>query len=301
MADATVKSMPVIVRSGRTTSKFRSDSNELQKHVEKDITRGLANVVFKESDETLALLKQRIERGSMRSIRQIMPFIARSMIGSRQPNVGKQVFTLAATAETRSIRVAQGRQRADAIPGYSLFWEPLSPKTIKKKKQNKDLFFLHKGTLRKFFQANADLLVSGLGRTRVEIKKPVRKIVPGRGKQIVEMGSIRIHLAPNVYASQLPALQSGNWVDFDSDLKFEQKMGISGMTLKKLLGGAGHRKETKRTITYYNLIHRPLMQPVVSFWLLHKLPRLITNTIITTADKQGSGRDRGSSGKGFDL
>jgi hypothetical protein len=94
--------------------------------------------------------------------------------------------------------------------------------------------------------------------------------VRGRGRRTpVTIGQVRLTFLPQVPLSRLPGLMSGRVTDTDPKLRFERNLGLSSSALEKLEGpkhGAA--------------VHRPLLQPIITYWMLYRTPVLVQDAIL---------------------
>jgi hypothetical protein len=75
------------------------------------------------------------------------------------------------------------------------------------------------------------------------------------------LGALRIHIFPRIGPALLPGLASGRWTQTTTDGRFERQLFGNAQWVRKLAGPPGRQ--------------RPIMQPVVQFWILHRIPRAI--------------------------
>jgi hypothetical protein len=157
------------------------------------------------------------------------------------------------------------------------YWKVLSARTVKEQNQINP----SAGSGR-FFRRTGDLRLDLLGMARKYVKntgvvsvKTTGKLRDARGRftsaanvnKIVSLGEIQIRLMPNIRTGMLPGLLSGQNTDHDPSLSFEKKLGFSSEALKKLQGSGMPGG------------HRPLMQPVFTYWTLNRIPKVIAGAI----------------------
>lgn len=157
------------------------------------------------------------------------------------------------------------------------FWKVLSPRTVKE--QNKvsasagsGRFFRHTGALRLDLLGMARKYVKNTGVVTVTTTGKLRD---ARGRftsaanvtNVVPLGDLQIRLMPNIRTGMLPGLLSGQNTDHDPTLSFEKRLGFSSEALQKLAGSGMPGG------------HRPLMQPVFTYWTLNRIPKVIAGAI----------------------
>ncbi len=199
-------------------------------------------------------------------------FAANSMINLRSP---KGAANRQGMVDVRGPRDEDG---SDTIA----HWKPLAPRTIReqnsiKQEKSSGRFFSQYGNLRHELLGTAKRIVKSTGVVRVVFNKQSgrRKIRETDTK--VHIADFKIIVMPNIGRSVLPALGRnvrGFTLDqqYDSSLTFEKKLGISDASIRKLRGAGSGNFVIPGT-------HRPLLQPVFTYWTLNKIPRVIANSL----------------------
>lgn len=162
----------------------------------------------------------------------------------------------------------------------SITWKALSSGTLRKKagdhrasnakgrpQEAAREFFKHTGELRKELKALASSISKKTGTVRVGyIKNKAKSFNAYRSRQrFVSVGQLRITFVPDLQMRYLRSAQSGNLDDFDPNVMFERSLGISAESIKKLRG--------------VNYVHRPMLQPIFTYWVLNRMPRLVGGAI----------------------
>lgn len=155
-------------------------------------------------------------------------------------------------------------------------WTALSGRTVREQNQirgTKDSgkFFLQTGELRRQLITMARSMVKKTGSVSARIlNDETQKYIKIKATDtVVTLGKFRITLLPNLYPNALPALRGVT--TYNSDMKFERAIGLSEDMITKLQG--------PRFKEQGDLYHRPLLQPVFTYWTLFKVPKLIANQI----------------------
>lgn len=165
----------------------------------------------------------------------------------------------------------------------SLQWPQLRASTIKRKQRRgaRDPagFFADTGELYNYFKTTiGEAVVKGTGGVKVTFDKAAFVPTPNRSRPTVDqqIGSLRIKIAPRVTPAGLPALASGEWDDDSNERMPIERRILPSWVVKKLgrnLGGD---------------VFRPLFQPTLAFWLLHRIPRAISKALFDTVRAQQS-------------
>ena len=254
--------------TGRRVENFSTRANPFIDAMMKTMKNDLNKSIRDRTERELKVIKRSIENAADREIKRITPFIANTLIGMRSPSTGS--FELTPTFFGNDpLQVLRGPTKPGPRPFGSITWKPLSPNTLRSKSENKNRFFLHTGVLRQFFKQAAPGLLAAIGKTRVDVVMAKEQHI-GEGKIIRKVAELKIRIAPSITSTLLPALATGRWTDVDPKMRLERKIGAGADIMRKLTGP---------TRAGYNYIHRPLLQPVVNFWLLHRVPTVISNEI----------------------
>lgn len=162
-------------------------------------------------------------------------------------------------------------------------WSALSQRTIIKKseggkagkgttpREEARRYFIHTGALKKELQGIAKSITTKTGTVKIDYIKEDAKtfsVYRGRAKK-VKVGRMRIRFLPKLQIKNLGGFLSGDPADdFDPRMLFERSLGISEGSLEKLQGRG--------------LAHRPLLQPIFSFWALNRIPKLVASSIASS-------------------
>lgn len=161
-------------------------------------------------------------------------------------------------------------------------WQSLSPRTIREQNEIHNTkgpgeFFNRSGALRMDLLSMARRLVLATGVVKVTYNGQLRDVrgrftSPAASLKKVALGDFHIRLMPNINPATLPGLRTTNLTDHDPSLTFERKLGFSPAALRKLKGAGKGEFLIPGT-------HRPLMQPVFTYWTLNRIPRVIAHSI----------------------
>ncbi|RWB08785.1 MAG: hypothetical protein EOQ39_18770 [Mesorhizobium sp.] len=130
-------------------------------------------------------------------------------------------------------------------------------------------FYRNTGRLRQELLTQARSMVKRTGVVKITMNNSGRFVSRARGSTI-PVGQLRITLMPNVSRSSLPGLISGNLGDDNPSMSFERSLGMSSDAITKLQGPMAGS---------YNLSHRPLLQPVFTYWSLFRIPNKIASAL----------------------
>ncbi len=277
--------MDVTFKAGRGTTKFKVGSNAFVERIKKDLQETYSKTGDTYTYEQMVKTKGRVERAAKRELNKLIPFVTDSIIGRTQSNPsGVNIFPSFIAFDKnndlyrrstlpRGVTVNSTLSPAGGLKGGVLKWRALSPVTLKKKRQNKTSYFLHRGGLRRFLKSKAGQLIGRTGDIRIQIVLP--KGANKKDQRVRYNGQLIVHLMPNTYARRLPGLASGVWSDSNPDMGFEQVLGIGGLNLAKLTGKAHFRNKAGEAFQ-----HRPLLQPMFAYWYLHRIPQAMSAAII---------------------
>jgi len=300
---------PVTIRFaiGRNTTKFNAGDSLG--------SRIMSDAIYKEAvDVALGRVKVRIDRMQNKLCSQLetgytaaTKFAADKMIGTASRGMAPvnimDMMTSAQGSGTieRGLSGGKGKNAAQAFlqsmamprnrAGGSINWAPLSKRMVLTQHgmtsgnpPGPGKFFLNTGGLRATLRSFGRAMVKRTGIVRVrQIDKGVEKNIKPGMKEI-QISRLRITLMPNVYPSHLPGLRSGNLGEFDPDVKFEKSLGLSSHMLEQLYGPDRHRDPNRDK-------HRPLLQPVMTYWTLFNIPNKIANVLQRAVINKSSTND----------
>lgn len=160
-------------------------------------------------------------------------------------------------------------------------WEPLSTRTrlskIKSGKSRNDALrhYLNTGALRRDLASMATQITQATGTVKIGyIKNKAKRFSPIARQRVVQAGRLQLTFLPNVPLSYLPALKSGDVRAVDRQARFEDMLPLDADSKEKLKGWSpGEAAPTPRQV------HRPLLQPIISYWVLNKTPELVSSAI----------------------
>ena len=162
-------------------------------------------------------------------------------------------------------------------------WKALAPRTIREQNiirgtKSSGKFFSQTGSLKKEILSFARNYVKRTGVVRVttrNAKGQFTKITSDM--KFVKFGNFNIRLLPNIARPDLPGISSGRIRDHDQSMGFERKIGMSSTAIRKLRGAGKGDFIIPGT-------HRPLMQPVFTYWTRFRIPTLISERILGSDD-----------------
>lgn len=248
-------------------------------------------------------LKTRLDSRISRSIEGAMNFAVMNMVGlpSNTSNEGRaeptKIFFNFDDKELPAINPSKGQLEGYERP-FSIEWQALGKRTIRKKAIragnrvgfDKGLearrFFVDTSSLKNELQQLAKNITTKTGTVRIGyIKNQAQKFNPHRSNQKqVKAGQLQLAFLPQLPLRTLPGLQAGDPGEIDESMRFERALGISPDSLKKLKG-----------IDKY---HRPMLQPIFTYWALSRIPRIVAGTIsrALVTPKAGNGVEEFSIG-----
>lgn len=264
--------MKVVWRTGRGTTTFNSGNSKLAQKISEDLTAQIFQQQFPQTVKNLRELVKILHREVDADFERMMPFITRSLFNID----GRSDKVITPEILSKGTGIGRGTQKSRVTGG--VFWPKLSLNTIAQKMDRAgSSFFSDKGDLKRFFQSGSLSLISRVGRTRFTILDDANKKVDLRRKgNKVHLATLVIHIAPNVTPNLLPSLRTGNIGSVDPNMGLEKLLGVPQAVLSKLKG------PKNGTMTGHQ---RPLMQPVMAYWIRDRIPNLITGRVITATDR----------------
>lgn len=152
-------------------------------------------------------------------------------------------------------------------------WRPLSKRTHVEQEKfgNKPArFFSRTGALRMALLGLARQMVKRTGVVKVDVRDAAGSFRRIRASdRVIPVADVRIRLLPNIFPNQLPGLRTGSVADFNPNLSFEKALGLSDEMIEKLRGPFGGNP----------MYHRPLLQPIFTYWVLNRIPNRVANII----------------------
>lgn len=241
----------------------------------KMITQRVADSTVTNLGQLVKELHKTLENSYVEAVR----YAAQSMIGRASPR-GIDNRNEGYTVQIEYLNVAK--------------WKALAPRSIREQNQiqgtkHSGKFFLRSGALRKEIMAFARQYVKKTGVVKITSSDRMRD---SRGRfsavnsdtKLVKLSKFSIRLLPNISPAALPGLRSGNVQDFNANMNFERALGMSPEAVRKLSGAT-------REYSGGDLIlpgtHRPLMQPVFTYWTMFKIPALVAEKVLDATNIQG--------------
>lgn len=281
--------MPVKVsfRLGRRSIKDIDASEGIDQFVEAlgiETTDRAATVNRVDIQALQAKLNGRVER----SLTAAVNFAAKSVAGTKShvSTTGRgaptQIYFDWAEPELPLVNPSQGRVQGLSSPDV-IYWDALSRKTILKKSNTKRngpvagsgatprerarQYFVHTGALQAELLQLAKTITQKTGTVRVGyIKNSAKDFNIYRGKaRHLKVGRLQLVFLPKLSISNLPGAHTAEASIYDPNVLFERSLGISRPSLTKLKGVEGY--------------HRPLLQPIFTWWTLNRIPRIVATTI----------------------
>lgn len=225
-------------------------------------------------------------RGIEHAVRNLMGTESRGGQGKGgQFTTEATTFSVFQNDEQTAIGVKPPRQlgKVDATFRYrtkvpSAFqWRPLSAEWMKEKGNRK--YFVNTGDLRGSIRRIATGYVKDPGKavkvfvTRKDKNGRLRD-ASGRFTK-VHTHDMKIRLLPNINPTYLPALMGSKNGKWDPNVGFEKALGFRGLDLEKLRGPRLDFGSEDRNVH----VHRPLLQPVFTYWTLFQIPNAIARGI----------------------
>lgn len=215
-------------------------------------------------------LEAKLRKAVENSYVQAINYAANSMIGTLSPYAQDRRVFMPIPIDSKPI---------PGIPDH-VVWKPLTQATrVRKlnylhkiKRTNRDQsrgavkFFVHTGNLRRQLKRFAHNYVRHTGLLQLFVRTEKGNIRASRRRGNMPVGSLRMRIMPRV---PLLALNPEN----SESMRLEQVMGIpnygENSTFNKLAG--------RKT-------HRPLLQPVMTFWTAYYIPNEITKALESALD-----------------
>ena len=224
------------------------------------------------------MLSQRVTR----SIEEAMNFASKTMVGSKSFVGGsgdrgppskiyfnwdeRDLPAINPNAYTR-----EGMGRSGMITWQALHWRTIKRKRNvgrfgKKSTDEARRFFIHTGELKAELLTLAKNITNKTGTVSIQYRKNAKRFNPYRGQnRRLIVGQLQITFLPGVGVKQLPGVRSGDVSDYDPRMLFERSLRLSSGALAKLAGKSS--------------VHRPMLQPIFTYWMLNRIPRLVAGTI----------------------
>lgn len=151
-------------------------------------------------------------------------------------------------------------------------WVDLTPRWVKRKtragSRGARKFFWFRGTLKGQLNnpVNSASWITKAGGVKVKVTQDIRGLKPKRKTKLDRdwvIGAIDIEIFPNLSSAMLPMLASRRWDDTNQGGL--DRYLFSGTMRDKLVGPPDR--------------HRPLVQPIMQFWMAFRIPQAIRRAI----------------------
>lgn len=268
------------IRVGRSAGRFDAADSRASEFFANEVAKEALGATRDSNFVRLKSLEGELTKAVNTELANAVRYAADRMIGQKSHGIQPKVFHIEPSEDDVSL-TATGIGRHLRIPRFGgvnqVTWHPLSAKTRQVKEQNKHNFFLHTGTLRRFLKRNAHSIASATGGVKFEMLRDDRYKYITRKTDYIRIGTLRMTFLPRVHRGFLPGLHNGNVGSFDPTMRFEALLRLPMNAWQKLRGPEvrGFRRPEW---------HRPLLQPVFTYWTLFRLPRrvsVVLNRIIT--------------------
>ncbi|KQS84257.1 hypothetical protein [Rhizobium sp. Leaf383] len=177
------------------------------------------------------------------------------------------------------INPSAGLTQVFGSQGFELQWQALSRRTIMKKsaggkatkgttpREQATKFFVHTGSLQKEIKALAQNVVDRTGTVKIFYAKSAtaKSLRVVNNQRRIRVGRLQLRFMPKVPIRTLKGFLTEDPATTDPSMAFEKSLGLSPDALMKLQGVEGYQ--------------RPLLQPVFSYWMLTRIPRLVGTAI----------------------
>lgn len=151
-------------------------------------------------------------------------------------------------------------------------WKKLHPSTIRRKRgdaarrdsgvkrDSERAFFYRTGSLRKYFKDNAKRLGQGLGPPIITYRDGSGRFISSKNPKGT-IAHIEVAFMGRAARGALPGYTAGDWTLSSPGQAFEKTLGLGAENEEKLLGPTDG--------------NRPLIQPVINYFLLYRYPRMM--------------------------
>lgn len=241
-------------------------------------------------------LRTRLDAQIKQSIGRGMTFAARNLMGIKSGIDDKNETTNIVVDWADDQRNFLVDPRTSAVkamkqPQY-LEWKPLAPRTIAEKskrgmsRENARKFFIDSKALQSEVLGLAKTVTQKTGTVQILYKRDetTRSFSPlAATAQSRRVGQLRLKFLPNIPVRAMTGLQNANFGANNPNMLFESSLGLSSESVKKLQG--------------HYISHRPLLQPVFTYWILNRIPRIVAGAIaqsitdVRDIDRRNAGRN----------
>lgn len=239
--------------------------------VAEEIMDNLTSRVAENAEVRLGNLAKILPELVEKSYLEAVNFAAKSMIGTTSPR----------GADNRSAN--KGQVTIKAPDGDTITrWQVLAPRTIREQNairgvRDSGKFFSQTGQLKEEVVRVATSYVKSHPMIKVRYNGKLRDtrgrfVSPIASRKRITMGNLTLNLMPGINRNLLGGITAGDLNKGDPNLGFEQKLGFSPSAIRKLRGAG------KGTFVIPGT-HRPLLQPVFTYWTLNRVPQMIARAI----------------------
>lgn len=266
---------PILIsfQIGRSSGKFNASQSAASAQIAEAIGYEAIQMARRETKIDVVKISARLRQVVETAYTEAVRYAARRMIGRT---------TYAAWGTEKN---ANRTKPVDIFIGdsddsfFAASWYPLSSRQIKKQRQTtgetggKGKFFLDTGALKSELLSLARSMVKKTGVVKISVKDADTGLFrrPLKSTKVVPVADLKLTLMPNVYPSQIPGTRTGVVSDHNMNMSFEKSLGLSEEAIKKLRGPIIPGRES--------LYHRPLLQPVFTYWTLYRIPGLVAEAL----------------------
>lgn len=254
---------------GRNTAKVNAENSYAVDLVANALGEMSVEYARRETKLNLTAITKRLKQTVETAYTEAVRYAARNMMGRRSPRAwGEDPDPIEIRAD-----IGAGRGTRELLAE----WRPLSIQQIRKQTGDPTAkygkFFIDTGGLKSELLGMARQMVKKTGSIKVQVRDADtgawRK--PLKSTKIIPVADLKLTLLPNVYPSHLPGLRSGQSDDHNNNMKFERSLGLSEEAITKLRGPMIGRDK--------GLYHRPLLQPVFTYWTLYRIPAIVQEAL----------------------
>lgn len=302
--------------SSKRYSDFNSAESSAPQHVLEQITREINLTGRRIAGRDAVTIANSINKMANKELNKVVDFMHPLMFVHQSPKSG--TYEIAPSAFSRdsgksdlpTLRGVSGGMSganigfrmsvmnfADRFGGQakSLKWPALSRHTVKKKRskttftddsgtfhvRDPETFYVDLGPLSDVFQSlSPEIFKTRFGGVDVEVDEKMAATTERRPVNEV-LAAIRIRILPRMHPGMVKGLRTGDWTDASRELRLERAL-LDSRSVEKLRG-------------YSKRSFRPLMQPVLAFWVLYRIPRTIRGAIARSLNPTARDRRTASS------
>lgn len=261
-----------------------ADLKAVEREIAGNMVRGVTAAALDVTPRFLQRLKERVEVAATMEANRIMSLMV-SLID--KPRRRLQDQGLSAAELMVGMDLSTSARRSLTMSG-SVRWQELNPKYSRSKDkrfpQHRNNMFKARGTMRNYFKGRgANIIRSRLGGIQVQVDRTLtdRSYPAGNNRWVtragdflstdagdevtkVALGRVTVTMFPRLSPSMAPMLSTRRWTDSGTGAMEEAVFGGT-RTLDKLMNRYGS--------------YRPLLTPVVQFFMLNRIPAAINRTL----------------------